>query len=65
MWCFPYLSWFSIAWMAVVLGLMARIEETRSQLLLSFIAFGVILLAYDFRARRGSQPGTTASTVDA
>ena len=55
MWCFPYLSWFSIAWMAVVLGLMAWIEETRSQFLLSLVAFGVILLAYRGRAARGSQ----------
>jgi len=55
MWCFPYLSWFSIAWMAVVLGLMAWIEETRSQFLLSLVAFGVIMLAYRVRAARGSQ----------
>lgn len=62
MWCFPYLSWFSIAWMVVVLGLMAVIEETRSQLLLSLIAFGVILLAYRARAARGTQPAIGPNT---
>jgi GABA permease len=34
---------------------MAWIEETRSQFLLSLVAFGVIMLAYRVRAARGSQ----------
>jgi GABA permease len=62
MWCFPYLSWFSIAWMVVVLTMMSLIEETRSQFLLSLVAFGVILLAYRLRAARGAQPAPDPTT---
>ena len=65
MWCFPYLSWFSIAWMVIVLAMMAWIEETRSQLLLSVIAFGVILIAYRIRASRGPTQTTINPTTGA
>lgn len=53
MWAFPYLSYAAIAWMFVVLGLMAWIPETRSQLLLSIVSFAVILGAYYVRRTRG------------
>lgn len=53
MWAFPYLSYATIGWMFVVLGLMAWIPETRSQLLLSVVSLAVILGAYHLRRTRG------------
>ncbi|MGH3360198.1 MAG: amino acid permease [Nocardioidaceae bacterium] len=53
MWGFPYLSYATIAWMIAILGLMAWIDETRSQLLLSLVSFAAILAAYRIRQRRG------------
>ena len=53
MWGFPWLSYASLAWMVVVLGLMAWIEDTRSQLGLSLFSLVVILGCYAVRLRRG------------
>lgn len=53
MWWFPWLSYLSIAWMIVVLGLMVWIPETRSQVGLSFASLAAILALYALRARKG------------
>lgn len=53
MWGFPWLSYASIAWMVVVLGLMVWISDTRSQVGLSFVSLAAILGFYALRLRKG------------
>ncbi|MDI3403304.1 amino acid permease [Streptomyces cavernicola] len=53
MWGFPWLSYASLAWMLVVLGLMAWIPDTRSQLTLSLVSLLAILGCYWVRLRKG------------
>ncbi|KMY42701.1 amino acid permease [Peribacillus loiseleuriae] len=51
MWLFPYLSYFTIFWMMAVIAVMAWIPSTRSQVILSLISFGAILVAYLVKSR--------------
>ncbi|OCA87475.1 GABA permease [Bacillus wudalianchiensis] len=51
MWLFPYLSYATIVWMLAVIAAMIWIPGTRSQVFLSLISFGVILVAYLIRSR--------------
>lgn len=53
MWGFPWLSYASITWMVVVLGLMAWIDDTRSQLAMSLVSLVAILGCYRIRLRKG------------
>ncbi|MFC7393164.1 amino acid permease [Scopulibacillus cellulosilyticus] len=57
MWCFPYLTYFSISCMLAVLIVMLFLQDTRSEVLMSFISFIVILLAYAIHAKRKKRLG--------
>jgi GABA permease len=61
MWAYPYLTYASIAAMAAIVGAMALVDETRPQLIPSFLSLGVVLLAHRVRTRRQ----TGAATVPA
>jgi GABA permease len=52
MWGYPLLTLLTIGAMVLVLISMGVREDTRSQLFLSLLAFGVVLAAYWFQARR-------------
>ncbi|HEV7789408.1 MAG TPA: amino acid permease [Pseudonocardia sp.] len=58
MWLFPWLSYTTIAAMLAVILAMAVLPDTRSQFYLSLVTVGVILAAYEARARRrgGTNP---------
>jgi len=43
--------------MVVIIGAMALVEETRPQLIPSFLSLGVVLLAYLVRSRRAERSG--------
>jgi GABA permease len=51
MWAYPYLTYASIAAMVAIIGAMALVEETRPQLIPSFLSLGVVLAAYALRSR--------------
>jgi GABA permease len=51
MWLYPYLTYFAIAAMVAVVAAMALVEDVRAQLIPSFIALGVVLLAYWLSSR--------------
>src|SRR4051812_47838391 len=51
MWAYPYLTYFAIAAMVVVIGSMALVADVRSQLIPSFISLAVVLAAYWFKSR--------------
>ncbi|MFD3563966.1 amino acid permease [Streptomyces sp. NPDC058686] len=53
MWCFPYLSWFTIAAMAAVIIAMVILPSTRSDFAASVLTLAVVLGAYGIRAYRG------------
>jgi GABA permease len=46
MWLFPYLTYFTIAAIVVVIGSMAFVGDVRSQLWLGLLSVGVVLAAY-------------------
>jgi GABA permease len=46
MWLYPYLTWFTIAAIVVVIGSMAFVGDVRSQLWLGLLSVGVVLVAY-------------------
>src|SRR3954452_21226843 len=51
MWLYPYLTYFAIAAMVVVIGSMALVEDVRGQLIPSFISLIVVFAAYWFKSR--------------
>jgi GABA permease len=51
MWLYPWLTWFSIAAIVVVIVAMATVQELRPQLWLGLLSVGVILLAYWVKTR--------------
>jgi len=57
MWGYPVLTYACIAAMVVIIGAMALVEETRPQLIPSFLSLGVVLLAYLVRSRRAERSG--------
>src|SRR3954452_9762161 len=63
MWAFPYLTYFAIAAMVVVIGAMALVDDVRSQLIPSFISLAVVLAAYwvTTRAERRQRRRTPAT----
>ena len=63
MWLYPYLTYFSIAAMVVVIASMALVDDVRSQLIPSFISLAVVLAAYWFRTR--AERRTSAVTARA
>lgn len=57
MWLFPWLSWVTIALMAVVIGAMAFLPDSRSQFWLSLLTVAVVLTGYELRRRNGPAAG--------
>ncbi|PNE37900.1 amino acid permease [Streptomyces noursei] len=51
MWGFPWLSRLTIALMALVIGAMAVLPDSRAQFWLSLLTLGVVLAAYEIRRR--------------
>ena len=56
MWLYPYLTYFAIAAIGVVIVSMALVEKVRSQLYLGLLSVGVVLLAYFIKQRVSSSP---------
>jgi GABA permease len=64
MWAYPYLTWFAIAAIAVVIGSMATVEDVRSQLWLGLLSVAVVLAAYALRMRLGRPPERAARAAE-
>jgi GABA permease len=52
MWLYPYLTWFTIAAIGVVIASMAFVSDVRPQLWLGLLSVGVVLFAYWIKSRR-------------
>ncbi|WP_215550477.1 amino acid permease [Amycolatopsis sp. CA-230715] len=64
MWLFPWLSYATIALMVAVILAMAFLPGSRSQFWLSAVTLALILIAYQFRKRRGAEvPAEPTETV--
>jgi GABA permease len=58
MWLYPYLTYFAIAAIGVVILSMALVESVRSQLYLGLLSLGVVLAAYFIKQRvAAGRPG--------
>jgi GABA permease len=58
MWLYPYLTYFAIAAIGVVIVSMALVESVRSQLYLGLLSVGVVLTAYFIKQRvAAGRPG--------
>ena len=57
MWLYPYLTWFAIAAIGVVIASMAFVDDVRSQLWLGLLSVGVVLVAYFVKSRRQGSRG--------
>jgi GABA permease len=55
MWFYPYLTYLSIFFILAVIVIMAFDPDLRSQLLLTLLSLGVVLVAYVLRSRYGSR----------
>lgn len=51
MWAYPYLTYFAIGAIGVVIASMALVEDVRSQLWLGLVSVGVVLAAYVVKSR--------------
>ncbi|MFC6065694.1 amino acid permease [Streptomyces ochraceiscleroticus] len=65
MWWYPYLSWFTVAAMAVVIVTMAVLPSTRMDFAASAVTLLVVLAAYGVRAYRKRGPGGAAAEAPA
>ncbi len=66
MWLYPYLTWFAIAAIGVVIASMAFVDDVRSQLWLGLLSVGVVLIAYvssHGASTRAATPARVASPV--
>ena len=61
MWFYPYLTYFAIVAMVVVIASMALVEDVRAQLIPSFISLFVVLAAYWFKTRAERRTTTVAA----
>src|SRR4051794_7538114 len=52
MWLYPYLTYFAIGAIGVVIGSMAFVADVRPQLWLGLLSLGVVLVAYWIKSRR-------------
>ena len=52
MWLYPYLTYFTIAAIGVVIASMAFVADVRPQLWLGLLSVGVVLVAYWIKSRR-------------
>ncbi len=57
MWAYPYLTYFTIAAIGVVIASMAFVSDVRSQLWLGLLSLGVVLLAYVAKSARQNARG--------
>jgi GABA permease len=57
MWLYPYLTWFAIAAISVVIASMAFVADVRSQLWLGLLSVAVVLGAYAIKSRRQQARG--------
>jgi GABA permease len=68
MWLFPWLSYATIALMAIVIAAMALLPSTRSQFLMSGLTLLLILVSYQIRkvlrSRRTAVPDATAEAPE-
>lgn len=55
MWLYPYLTYFAIAAIAIVIGSMAFVSDVRSQLYLGLLSVAVVLAAYAIKRRVRSE----------
>ncbi|WP_196807343.1 amino acid permease [Candidatus Solirubrobacter pratensis] len=55
MWLYPYLTWFAIAAIVVVIAAMALVDDVRPQLGWGLGSVAVVLLAYRLKVRAGSR----------
>ena len=55
MWLYPYLTYFTIAAIGVVIASMAFVADVRSQLWLGLLSVGVVLVAYSIKSRRAAR----------
>ncbi|WP_329576468.1 MULTISPECIES: amino acid permease [unclassified Streptomyces] len=63
MWCYPYLSWVTLAATLTVVGSMLLVDDARSQLYLSVLSLIIILATYPLvRRRTGARNGASAET---
>ena len=66
MWLYPYLTYFAIAAIGVVIASMAFVADVRSQLWLGLLSLGVVLVAYwvkSARQRAGGDAGVGGAPV--
>ena len=67
MWLYPYLTWFTIAAIGVVIASMAFVDDVRSQLCWGWLSVAVVLVAYFVKAQwartRAATPAWVASPV--
>ena len=61
MWFYPYLTYFAIVAMVVVIASMALVKDVRAQLIPSFISLFVVLAAYWFKTRAERRTTTVAA----
>ena len=59
MWCFPWLTYVSIAAMVAVIAAMALVDDVRAQLWWSLGSLAVVLAIAFWRQRRSTAPRTT------
>ncbi len=53
MWLYPYLTWFAIVAISVVIASMAFVDDVRSQLLLGLVSVAVVAVAFLIKNARG------------
>jgi len=53
MWLYPYLTWFAIVAISVVIGSMVFVDDVRSQLLLGLVSVAVVAVAFLIKNARG------------
>ncbi len=51
MWLYPYLTWFAIVAIGVVIVSMALVEKVRSQLWLGLLSVAAVMVAYVLKSR--------------
>ena len=60
MWAYPYLTYFAIAAIGVVIASMALVADVRSQLWLGLLSLGVVLAAYFAKSARQKRAATAS-----
>lgn len=61
MWCFPWLSWATVALLVLVVAAMGLMADTRPQLVMSLVTLAVVLGLYELQRCRRPVAGTAAT----